>query len=1234
MEGNGYYKNGRNGRSGSTGESSSSSFSTSMLASRSSSSSSRLINSTFSSSYLQKRAQYPSPIPEEEKKHDASSALERRKQRAKLLERNVERHQQELSSTSSETTTQNTSSDTAPSPLAIPPNLTTSSLRNSMSSTGTVAPEPSSRRKSKSSSSSSSKHHRQKEVWGAKSPKRKSKRSKDSSKKKTPGRRPDQDGDDDNQEEEYLNQQHSSEEEPPSLTPTHFQDFGAFGETEQQQLSSSSAYTSSSSSLRFSSRQRNKDRPWMQDTKGTRRVVTGRLSGQHKPLKRKSRNAWRSLLQSGGSSGGLHQYIRNKQQQQAQGHAYSPYDEAFGLCPSIIEEEEEEVDEQNNNSGSPKGDSSGKDMSKTTDPLNTTDDDNDDDDDDDNPQLTDDDDGGTTHLLSAVQEGMELSSLGNISDDAHLTDEELHPRSKSPARGMHRTFSASSGGSTTSSATSTSTNKQNSTTNIVQQGRALAASLRANYLQTQEKQRMRQEEWEKEQQQYFEADKKEFMQGLSGCLEKNVNQGQFEIVEAVATGEHNPDRIKHAFPVEELKNRLEKVFTGDHQVVEGVGKGGVVSPAEKRRRDRMAIERETRELAKIQLALALKARFERHNRFYGITTDDDNHEAENNEEESSEATKQAENHNINQNDDQQKASDNEPSDEEGDSDDDEDDVSVLSMGEQSVATVQSFIVAATILNKERQKGASGEESNNLNTTLSQDDDDEWDEFTVETSRESIFGNMNHNALEQEPSSGKNESTAKMSLGNFLDQRPDASGPSEEQELPLVPDDDDVSEYTLETYYSKQTFSQNVAQADSGFTPQQRKGMSVESLFNPLAMTPPPNAGNNTDGNDNPPPMPEWDASAAESIADALLSIPGALMGVPQPRVRGGMSVRGGDEMSIYDEMTYVSGGEDDEDFEEETYFSNGEDDYDDDDDYWDDQTIQTVADAFVSLPRNIQLEFLATSQAAGNDADDASEASSRAPNPEDFMQKDKAWASSGNTVATTSESESNLGDKSAPMIPSEPRTLEELLKKGLVSRDKMFVESSLCELAVKMEEDKEYRSKVAEAGGILAIVRSMEQNVENPDAQVYASHCLESLSIDAENQESIGEVGGIEAVVGALANHMSVARVAEVTCGCILTLTNQVPNCAVEVAAVDVIVSAMKTHSKNKVIQEKAFQALTRLCLSDKNKLIALSQFGGFSVMSQSLSIHWDEPSVKGQAIFTMAELFNRLAEYQASGEL
>jgi hypothetical protein len=452
------------------------------------------------------------------------------------------------------------------------------------------------------------------------------------------------------------------------------------------------------------------------------------------------------------------------------------------------------------------------------------------------------------------------------------------------------------------------------------------------------------------------------------------------------------------------------------------------------------------------------------------------------------------------------------------------------------------------------------------------------------------------------------------------------------------------------------------------------------------------------------------------MADALLSLPRALQiqqlkeSCPKPakrtRLPSGAS-QDSARSSIQDtvkeivsesneRLTLAEAMGHDEEEELSFYDETIIDDEEEEDDYWDDYTVETVADAFVSLPRTLQLEFLRTaapnpslykpedSPSVGSsvppddeadveeetrdygdewtevsceetihdipgilrEADSAKSSNSKNSKP---IDSDPTMSSTDSESETWHDARSSDSSKEQSSVSEEvaypdistsrsqgrrrspPKNLNEILKDDIFSKDLNVVEDALRNLAQKADDDLEYRAHIVQSGGILSVVRAMEQNAHNARIQVLACQTLEKIAQDRENRLSVGEVGGVEAVVGAMSEHMSEEPVAEATCSALLILTSECPGnqTSTETAALDVIVSCMRRYARNTVIQETAYRTLANLCLEDKEKLVALSQMGGFVVMSAALVLHWDNPKVKNEAVSTLAQLFGRLAFYQ-----
>lgn len=797
--------------------------------------------------------------------------------------------------------------------------------------------------------------------------------------------------------------------------------------------------------------------------------------------------------------------------------------------------------------------------------------------------------------------------------------------------------------------------------------------------------------------------------------------------------------------LESLRERLKKVYQGDHYTVNGVGTGrGKAPPAKVNQQEK---------LVRQQLVRALQDRLE--NFYTGHLVSYESYGRQGAAHALEEKTEES----------QEEVSD---------------DGSAASIAE-SVVSVQSMIVAATILHSKKAPAMESRKQPSNAPQISTEDD-EWTEYTLESR------GVQHSAASQ-GSARANGEQREGSAAPLVQQTVSAESEWEEHtvyddetvhppaqteeeweeetvatealsrgqqikllqaSLPQVParcqpqqadDDAEWDEYTVETSALPQ---QMVALSKQEL---EWDEYTVESVFNPLASVPVKDPSLLAQVLSSPQPRSkkiatppieqstaeddgyEWDEYTVETIADALLSLPRALdmhrLGestTPANREPVTRNIRESSESpsSIHETVksivkesnTRLAEFDDMRDAESVSYTDEIIEDEYDDDDHWDDYTVETVADAFASLPRKLQLEFLRTTtsvrsapryQDEGED-DESSEGSSLPPEgafceedaptsradhdewtevtceetihdiPGILREVDSAKCATQPTKnsgtkkivtdptlsSTDSESETwhdarssgsggdpafikessctgSVGGRSrGSAVPhrrtrSPPTNLNQVLKEDIFSQDLEVVERALQNLAQKADDDLEYRAHIVRSGGILAIVRAMQQNVYKSKIQVMACKTLEKISTDRENRVSIGEVGGVEAVVGAMAEHMAEENVAEITCVALWKLTSDCPSnqLSIEAAALDTIVSCMRRYAKNPTIQEKAFQTLANLCLEDEEKLALLSQIGGFVVMSTALVIHWENPKVKNEAISTLAQLFARLAETQ-----
>jgi hypothetical protein len=213
--------------------------------------------------------------------------------------------------------------------------------------------------------------------------------------------------------------------------------------------------------------------------------------------------------------------------------------------------------------------------------------------------------------------------------------------------------------------------------------------------------------------------------------------------------------------------------------------------------------------------------------------------------------------------------------------------------------------------------------------------------------------------------------------------------------------------------------------------------------------------------------------------------------------------------------------------------------------------------------------------------------------------------------------------------PSPRKTISEIIRRDLWNSDTAVVEAALYTLAEKAEAHISYRSNMARAGGILAIVRAMEQHSGHGGIQIAACRALEKLALDTENELAIGEVGGVEAVLGAMMAHFTDSKVQEAAWSALWNCTcgNACDTMTIDTqGGMAAIVSCMKQHIDNPVVQVSACGTLSNLCLDNDDRLTALAEADGFSAMAQAMQRHWHNPVVRNEACHAMVVLLERNA--------
>jgi hypothetical protein len=214
------------------------------------------------------------------------------------------------------------------------------------------------------------------------------------------------------------------------------------------------------------------------------------------------------------------------------------------------------------------------------------------------------------------------------------------------------------------------------------------------------------------------------------------------------------------------------------------------------------------------------------------------------------------------------------------------------------------------------------------------------------------------------------------------------------------------------------------------------------------------------------------------------------------------------------------------------------------------------------------------------------------------------------------------------------KKLTEYIRKDLWNRKKPELVLEAINAVAEAAIQPESRSAIARAGGLLALIRAMEDHVNDVAIQIASCSALERLALDPENEIAIAEIGGVDAVLGAMMCHFKNADLHEAAWSTLwnLTCVNSAEEMTIDTAGgMQAIVSCMKQHINNPMVQKNACGALTNLCLHSEARLQALSDAGGFVAISSALQKHFKNPEVRKQASFALTSLLESHAgQYEA----
>ena len=235
----------------------------------------------------------------------------------------------------------------------------------------------------------------------------------------------------------------------------------------------------------------------------------------------------------------------------------------------------------------------------------------------------------------------------------------------------------------------------------------------------------------------------------------------------------------------------------------------------------------------------------------------------------------------------------------------------------------------------------------------------------------------------------------------------------------------------------------------------------------------------------------------------------------------------------------------------------------------------------------------------------------------------------GTKVATIPAVQAMALLEGSPPIPGfqSRKKLSDYIRLDLWKRDDPgTVKNALLALA-EAAEGPGARGAIARAGGLFAIVRSMEDNGAHAGVQIAACRALEKLALDPENELAIAEIGGVDAVLGAMMGHFQNAAVHEAAWSTLWNLSclNAASRMTIDTAGgMGALVSCMAAHVNEPTVQKNACGALANLCLNNEDRLEALSEAGGFVAITTALQKHWKNPEVRYEASNALSALLEQ----------
>ena len=234
------------------------------------------------------------------------------------------------------------------------------------------------------------------------------------------------------------------------------------------------------------------------------------------------------------------------------------------------------------------------------------------------------------------------------------------------------------------------------------------------------------------------------------------------------------------------------------------------------------------------------------------------------------------------------------------------------------------------------------------------------------------------------------------------------------------------------------------------------------------------------------------------------------------------------------------------------------------------------------------------------------------------------------------------GSSSSQVSEATKQRMAQILRKDIWGRDTSVVQSSLEELSTEAGRGHLHRANIVRFGGVMAIIRAMDMNLDHATIQIAACVALEKMALDSETQLAIGEVGGISAIVGAMKEHIEQIGVQQAACTALASISkpregdgSANDDLTIEAdGVVPAICTTMTRYANDAKIQAKSFVALANLCMYNQERLAELATLGGIMTMTMALQKPWESIHDQQEAISNLSILLRGIAEQQAASQV